>query len=138
MGNVKVRIKPAIAAAGCGFCDIEGKQEIFPPRDGAGRPVTDAVFDLSATPFVEQKIASGELVLIARAEEAARPSAPRPGAVVVSVNGEHVAEIEIAADATEEDILAAVDEAPDVKNVLAGKKVKGVTISDGKVEIKVK
>jgi len=68
MSKVIVKLKPGIAVTGSGFYDFEGKQDIFPPRNKKGKPVVDHKFELLATPFVEHKIASGELVLIKRIE----------------------------------------------------------------------
>ncbi len=97
MGNVKVRIKPAIAAAGCGFCERRKAGDIPSPRR-AESPLRRGVRSLClALRGAEDRLGSS---CYRACWEAARPSAPRPGAVVVSVNGEHVAEFEIAADAT--------------------------------------
>lgn len=62
---IKVKIKKAIALKGCGFVDIDGKQDLF-PRDKNGKIDVDKVYTVEATPFIELKIASGELVLVSR------------------------------------------------------------------------
>jgi len=63
--KVKVRIKKMIAVKGCGFFDIDGQQELF-PRDNRGNIDAEKEFTVEATPFIESKIASGELVLLSR------------------------------------------------------------------------
>ena len=66
--KVKVKIKESIARKGCGFYDIDGQQELF-SRGKDGSIETGKVFVVEATPFIESKIGSGELVLIERIED---------------------------------------------------------------------
>lgn len=65
MDKVLVKIKADIAARGNGFYDSEGGQRIYPPATKSGYDV-DKEFTLDATPFVERKIRTGELLLIKR------------------------------------------------------------------------
>jgi hypothetical protein len=129
--KVKVKINPKIASAGCGFCDIEGKQDIFPPRKN-GKPVIDHEFTVEATPFVEAKIASQELKLISREEE------PKTISYEVFLNSDKITEIEIKRDASEDEIFALIEK--NKKWMEAGvikKNITGYTIEANKIVIAV-
>jgi hypothetical protein len=78
MGKVFVKIKPEIAKRGGGFYDINGKQDITPVRDKDGTVNIEQVFERQGTPFVEQKIASGELILIRRESDKKTEAEKKP------------------------------------------------------------
>lgn len=129
--KVTVKIKPEIAVKGSGFYDLEGKQDIFPPRGKDGKPVINHEFTVESTSFVEAKIASQELVLVAREE-----------AVViyeVFLGSEKMTEIQTGENAQEDEIFELIlktDEAK--KSGLKDKNVKSYQISGNKIEIVVK
>jgi hypothetical protein len=66
--EVRVRIKDSIARKGCGFYDIDGSQELFPRNEKGGIDIKKE-FTVNSTPFIESKIASGELILLERIED---------------------------------------------------------------------
>jgi|GEM_PF-2193192 hypothetical protein len=130
--KVKVKIKPAIASRGCGFCDIEGGQDVFPPFDENGKPVIDKEFTLEATSFVESKIASGELILIAREDDREMIS------YEVYVNNEPVTEVKIREGSSEKDIFDRLAKDKTCQGILKKKELQGYEIKDQQIVIKVK
>lgn len=131
MKKVEVRLKPEIARKGGCFCDIAGRQDIIPPRDKKGTPSVDHVFTLIATPFVEEKIASGELILLKReAEEKAM--------IPVFVGKEKASEVAVPAGATEEEIsqLVLMDKA--VSDACGNGEIKKFSVKKNRVVIEVK
>ena len=130
--KVYVKINPKIAAKGAGFSDIAGKQEVYPPyKDGA--PVVDKEFELESTPFVEQKIATGELVLIKREEE--KKSTSTETELSVTINGTVVTSIKVAKDEKSEKIQKTVLADELVIAALKDLKTKSIKITAAAVEI---
>lgn len=54
---IKVRVKKEIAKSGGGFYDFSSKTDIYPKKPGE-------VFEVPVTPFIERKLATGELILV--------------------------------------------------------------------------
>lgn len=132
--KVTVKIAPKIAASARGFCDIEGKQDIFPPRDIDGKPVMDKEFTLDATPFVEAKIASGELVLLARDEAETIAAADGQG---VTIDGEDTGCV-LEPGLSDEEKAVLVQDNKKVQKLLKGKKVLDVEITPYGMNIRTK
>jgi hypothetical protein len=130
--KVKIKINPKIASKGCGFCDIEGKQDIFPPRKN-GKPVIDQEFTVEATPFVEAKIASQELLLISREEES------KTITYEVFLNSDRITEIEVKRGSSEDEIFAVIEKNKKcVESGVMKKEITGYTIEANKIVIAVK
>jgi len=130
--KVKVKIKADIAAKGSGFCDIEGGQDIFPPFDKKGAPVIDKEFTLEATPFVESKIASGELVLLAREDDA------KMVPYEVYANNDMITEVKVKEGSTEEEIFDVISKNNACKKILKEKELVGYEINSQQIVMKVK
>ncbi|TAL31581.1 MAG: hypothetical protein EPN93_17450 [Spirochaetes bacterium] len=139
MDTVKVKIKRSIAAKGCGFCDIGGKQNIFPPRDKDGKPDVNSVFHLKSTSFVESKIATGELVLVGReGVEGPNTAHSSNGCLAVKVNGKVITELAVPEGLSEDAILELVEKDAAVRDSIKGKNIKSVDVKNGQVLIAVK
>ncbi len=130
--KVKVKIKASIAAKGSGFCDIEGGQDIFPPLDKNRNPVVDKEFTLEATSFVESKIASGELILVAREDES------KMIPYEVYANNDMITEVKVKEGSTEEEIFDVISKNNAYKKILKEKELVGYEIKGQQIVMKVK
>ena len=68
--KLRVKLSPKIPA-GCGFYDYYSKTDLYPKKTGE-------VFEVVPTPFIQQKLATGELILIAgdspKSDETSKPA----------------------------------------------------------------
>jgi hypothetical protein len=134
MRKVKVRIKRSIAEKGCGFIDIEGKQEMF-PRGKKGELVVDKEFEVWETPFIKGKISSGELVVKGEVETGESKS----GLLVnILVNGAAVDSMEITEGLTEDELLEAMGKRKKVMNAVKDKGIKAIEFGDNEIRVMVK
>ncbi|HOW82434.1 MAG TPA: hypothetical protein PK573_07740 [Spirochaetota bacterium] len=128
---VEVKLHPGIARRGGGFCDIDGRQDILPPRDKSGFPVVDHVFTLEMTPFVSQKISTGELIPVGL-EKGGLKKLP------VYVNGEMVSEVAISEGMADEDISQALLMDEKVTGACGDREIKKFSVGKDGVDIRVK
>ena len=134
MRKVKVRIKRSIAEKGCGFIDIEGKQEMF-PRGKKGELVVDKEFEVWETPFIKGKISSGELVVKGEVETG---ESKRGLLVNILVNGAAVDSMEITEGLTEDELLEAMGKRKKVMNAVKDKGIKAIEFGDNEIRVMVK
>lgn len=134
MRKVKVRIKAAIAEKGCGFVDIEGKQEMF-PRGKKGEIIPGREFELWETPFVRRKIESGELIMTAEVEP---DNIKDKLQINIVVNGESVDSMEIAQGLTEDELLEAMGKRKKVMSAVEDKGITAIEFGDNEIRVLVK
>jgi len=128
---VEVKLHPEIARRGGGFCDIDGRQDILPPRDSNGALIVDHVFSLEMTPFVSQKISTGELIPVGLEKDGLKK-------LPVYVNGEMVSEIAISEGMADEEISQALLMDEKVTGACGDREIKKLSVEKDCVEIRVK
>lgn len=136
MDTVHVRIKKEIAAKGCGFYDIDGRQEILPPRDKKGKPNVEKVFELAETPFVRMKIGTGELVVVRRDEKKKsenNPSTNTDKTIELQVNGKTIVEENVPVDFSDEEMEELAVSNKEIIEAVGNREVKKIKVVSGKL-----
>jgi len=121
MDTLKVKVRDDIVNRGSGFFDITGKQRIFAKK-------SDDIIEVQETPFVREKIATGELIVISRRSGVSN--------FEIRVNDKMIKTIPIDASMSEKDILELVYSDKVVIKAIGNKDIVAVEKTDSSISIR--
>lgn len=123
MDTIKVKVREDIVKRGGRFFDIAGKQKIVSKKAGD-------VIEVVETPFIRSKIATGELIVISRKQEAID--------YTVYVNDRVVKKMPIVKGMSDSDLLELVYSDKVIMKAIDNKDIVAVERNDSTIVIRTK